>query len=220
MEVPYSKGKSLILKGNPLFQRENPYSKGKSFMASLCKMAFKSSKPWSLNLRSRSNRRNSPIPIQPASQLIQFATRCIEHAPNLSTKIILTKIYGLKISGKSPVDMRIPPQKLKTMLESNPLKSRILVRILAVHPACCLRFVSDWIGPNPWTFWAQIANLCVITYQKKCLGNPTLGTNLGSRILAMRTGCKLRLPLRHTSLCPDNLQRQYERFILLANRGC
>ena len=33
-------------------------------------------------------------------------------------------------------------------------------------------------------------NLFVITYQRKrCLGNPTLGANLGQRILAMRTGC-------------------------------
>ena len=46
------------------------------------------------------------------------------------------------------------------------------------------------IGPDPWTFLAQVVNLCVITYQQKgCLGNPTLGTNIGQRIRAMRTGC-------------------------------
>ena len=32
------------------------------------------------------------------------------------------------------MDMRIPPLKIKIMLESNPLKSRILVQRLAVLP--------------------------------------------------------------------------------------
>ena len=31
------------------------------------------------------------------------------------------------------MDMRIPPLKIKILLESNPLKPRILVRRLAVH---------------------------------------------------------------------------------------
>ena len=49
---------------------------------------------------------------------------------NLPTKIIPTEIRWLELSGKFPLDMRIP---LKILLESNPLKSRILVGRLAVH---------------------------------------------------------------------------------------
>ena len=54
--------------------------------------------------------------------------------PNLpaSTKIIPTKIARLKISGKFPVDMIIPPLTIKILLESNPRQSTILVRRLAV----------------------------------------------------------------------------------------
>ena len=51
--------------------------------------------------------------------------------PNLPTKIIPTQIAWLKIPRKSPVDMRIPPLIIEIMLESNPLKSRILVWRLA-----------------------------------------------------------------------------------------
>ena len=38
---------------------------------------------------------------------------------------------SLNISGRFPVDMRMPPPNIKMMLESNPLKSRILVHRLA-----------------------------------------------------------------------------------------
>ena len=38
--------------------------------------------------------------------------------PNLPTKIIPTKIRRLKHSGKSPVDLRIPPLKLTFNLRS------------------------------------------------------------------------------------------------------
>ena len=46
--------------------------------------------------------------------------------------IIPTKIRSLTISGESPMDMRIPPLNIKILPESNPLKSRIFVRRLAV----------------------------------------------------------------------------------------
>ena len=46
--------------------------------------------------------------------------------------IIPAKIRWLKLPGKFPVGMRIPPLKIQILLESNPLKSRILVRRLAV----------------------------------------------------------------------------------------
>ena len=52
--------------------------------------------------------------------------------PNLPTKITSAKIRWLKLSGKVPMDMRIPPLRIKILLESNPLKSIILVRRLAV----------------------------------------------------------------------------------------
>ena len=53
-------------------------------------------------------------------------------APNLPTKIIPTKIAWLKNSSKFPMDMGIPPLTSKILLESNPLKSGVLVLRLAV----------------------------------------------------------------------------------------
>ena len=58
-------------------------------------------------------------------------------------KIIPTKIPWLNISGMIFMGMGIPPHKFKIMLESNPLKSRILVRRLAV---------SKLTHPNAWPF--------------------------------------------------------------------
>ena len=52
--------------------------------------------------------------------------------PNLLTKIIPAKISCLKISGKFPMDMRVPTLGIKIQLESNPLKARVVVRRLAV----------------------------------------------------------------------------------------
>ena len=54
--------------------------------------------------------------------------------PNLPARIIPTKIAWFRISGKFPMDVRIPPLGIKILLESNPLKSRILVRRLAIEP--------------------------------------------------------------------------------------
>ena len=59
--------------------------------------------------------------------------------PNHATKIIPTKTAWLKLSGKFPMGPGIPPLKIKIMLESNPLTSRMLVRKLAVLP---------WSGPQ------------------------------------------------------------------------
>ena len=54
--------------------------------------------------------------------------------PNLpTTKIIPTRISWHKLSGNFSMGLGIPPLDIKSMLESNPLKSRILVRRLAVH---------------------------------------------------------------------------------------
>ena len=52
---------------------------------------------------------------------------------NLPIKIIPTKIRRLKTSGKFPVDMRIPPLNIRILLESNPLKYRILRRSAVPH---------------------------------------------------------------------------------------
>ena len=41
-------------------------------------------------------------------------------APNLSTKLIPTKICWLKVSGKIPVDLGIPPLKLRLCLSQTP----------------------------------------------------------------------------------------------------
>ena len=59
-------------------------------------------------------------------------TQGFEDTPNLPTKIIPAKIRCLRLTGKSPTDLRIPPHEVKILLESNPLKSGILVRRLAV----------------------------------------------------------------------------------------
>ena len=54
--------------------------------------------------------------------------------PNLPTKITPIKIAWFKFSWKCPMCLGIPPLKLKIkiVLESNPLKSRVLARRLAV----------------------------------------------------------------------------------------
>ena len=51
---------------------------------------------------------------------------------NLPTSIVPTNIARLKLSGKSPMDMRIPPLTFKFTLESNPQKSTMLVGRLGV----------------------------------------------------------------------------------------
>ena len=54
------------------------------------------------------------------------------NTPNLPTNIVPTNIAWLKLSGKSSMDMRIPPLEIKIMLESNPVKSTMLVGGLGV----------------------------------------------------------------------------------------
>ena len=46
---------------------------------------------------------------------------------------------------------------------------------------------SHLSGPNPWKNLSAAVKLPMKNW---FLGNPTLGTNLGQRILAMRSGCK------------------------------
>ena len=53
------------------------------------------------------------------------------NATDLPTKIIPKKIAWLKLSRKFPTGLGIPRPRIKILLESSPLRSRILVRRLA-----------------------------------------------------------------------------------------
>ena len=64
-----------------------------------------------------------------------------------------------------------------------------LANILVLHPVRNPRFVSNWTQPLD-VLSADSEFVCYYLSTKRCLGNPTLGTNRGQRILAMRTGCK------------------------------
>ena len=57
--------------------------------------------------------------------------------PDLPTNITPTNIAWLRLSRKFPMDLGIPPLIIKIMLESNPLKSIMLVRRLAVGRQEC-----------------------------------------------------------------------------------
>ena len=79
----------------------------------------------------------------------------------------LLKFVDSRYSGKSHMDLGIPPFKIKIMLESNPLKSRILVRKLAVQQRCvyfpCLRvhpYACKYaLVRDAW--WAFARALCI-----------------------------------------------------------
>ena len=47
-------------------------------------------------------------------------------------RISLLRLLDSSFPGKFPIDMRIPPLSINILLESNPLKSRILIQRLAV----------------------------------------------------------------------------------------
>ena len=68
--------------------------------------------------------------------------------PNLPTNIIPTKIQiaWLKLSGKSPMDTRLPPLMINIMLEWNPLTFIMLVRRLAVMQHKCSRLRALPLG--------------------------------------------------------------------------
>ena len=63
----------------------------------------------------------------------RIAMASTTNTPNLPTNIIPTNIAWLKLSGKSPVCLGIPPLRIKIMFESNPLKSTMLVGRLGVQ---------------------------------------------------------------------------------------
>ena len=72
----------------------------------------------------------SSICFSPAS-LFRTPFSAFQVTPNLPTKIIPTKIAWLRLSGRLPMGLGIPSLKIRIMLESNPLKSRVLVWRLA-----------------------------------------------------------------------------------------
>ena len=55
-----------------------------------------------------------------------------DRTASLHTKHPQTMIRRLKLSGKFPMGLGVPPLRIKIRLNSNPLESRILVRRLAV----------------------------------------------------------------------------------------
>ena len=69
----------------------------------------------------------------PGGGILMFAN---PFTPTLPMYIIPTKIAWLKPSRKSPIDLKISPLKIKIMIGSNPLKSTMLVRGLAVIVVC------------------------------------------------------------------------------------
>ena len=101
---------------------------------------------------------------EPASQVPTIESPCrpwgSTHTPNLPTNIIPTKIRWLTISGEFPMGMIIPPLEIKILLESNPLKSRILVRRLAVSwkPMPTLSLTSCVVSATALTASSHLAS--------------------------------------------------------------
>ena len=62
-------------------------------------------------------------------------------------------------------------------------------KALSLHPVRNPRFVSFRTQPLE-----NLSAAVKLPINRRFLGNPTLGTNLGSRILAMRTGCTCSVP--------------------------
>ena len=86
---------------------------------------------------------------------------------DLCTPNLPTMIAWLKLARKFPMDLGIPPLKIKILPESSPLKSRILVRRLAVgwaRPICVARTVTYVVrlflvsqglgGAQSYCYWA------------------------------------------------------------------
>ena len=85
----------------------------------------------------------------------------------------------------------VPIGRLARLSQCSTLGLNLLIQcntVVSLHPVCCLRFGSDWTQPSD-ILSADSESVCYNLSTKGCLGNPTLGTNLGQRILAMRTGC-------------------------------
>ena len=98
--------------------------------------------------------------------------RCLRQTNSL-LRLSLLRLLDSTFPDKTPMDMRIPPLEIKIMLEPSPLRSRILVRRLAVpvsvnkysvYASHCLATQQQKLLSSPW-FWVIQAN---------CLRGPVL----------------------------------------------
>ena len=80
---------------------------------------------------ARHSTAHSQVGCAPKMPVLPAFSSC--STPNLPTYTIPTNIAWLKLSGKSPMDMKTPPLKIKMMLESNPPKPTMLVGRLGVE---------------------------------------------------------------------------------------
>ena len=117
---------------------------------------------------------------------------------------IWLETLGLKLCGLRSWELTCCPIEVVRMDLIDGLKLCVWICVCPIE-VCVWIWLSDWmcvwiwscadwdhenwpcgpIGPNPWTFSAQIVNLFAITYDKNRVpGQRTLGTNLGQRILA------------------------------------
>ena len=89
----------------------------------------------SLNSPQSSETLRSLSPRRACDPTRWVCARCasLPPTPSLPTNISPTKLAWLKLSGKFPMGLEIPPLNVKIVLESNPLKSIMLVGRLGVH---------------------------------------------------------------------------------------
>ena len=74
---------------------------------------------WSLHVSAASSNQGAGVQKSPPGVFTGFKT-------NLPTNIVPINIAWLKLSGKSPMDVRIPPLWIQIMLESNPPKPTMI----------------------------------------------------------------------------------------------
>ena len=100
-----------------------------SFLAGLCPATHQQkllSTPWS-------GARKASLPTcLPVRRIAFFTDTGMNDMPDFPNNIVPTNIAWLKISGKFPMGLRIPPRNIKIVLESSPLKSTMSVGRLGV----------------------------------------------------------------------------------------
>ena len=112
---------------------------------------------------------------------------CYMYVSLYSIIIIIIIIIISVIRGKLGDEARIrcrPPGELQGEVQRD------------LHPIRNPRFASFRTQPLE-----SLERRRQTTYQKRFLGNPTLGTNLGQRILAMRTGCTIITITMISAMC-------------------
>ena len=114
---------------------------------------------------------------------------CGDVRPISPLRLSLLRFRDSKSQGNSLWDMRIPPLNIKFLLESNPLKSRILVRRSAVdgpiwNPSYTVLILLGPVLP-PGLRWAHAerwASVKLGDEQYKCYNNLTYQTTIHIRI--------------------------------------